>query len=1101
MSPCPPDAQLTRLLRRELSPQEQRDVEEHLDQCDDCARRLDALTPGTGLSGDVPALLRVLTPAEDRTPDLLASSPSFPAIPGFRIERELGRGGMGIVYLATRLSGEQPVAIKMLLAGPFAHPKQVRRFQTEVAAGRLRHPNIVPLLEWGVTGGMPYFVMEHVAGGTLAQYAAERPLPPHEAACLLETVARAVHFAHQENVIHRDLKPSNILLQARSSGLGAGNSSSEFPAPSPEFVPKVADFGLAKLSNENGTTASSDLLGTVDYMAPEQVLQANVATPQVDVYSLGAILYELLTGRPPFQAATPHQALHLKLYHNLPEPPGRHRPDTPRALAAICLNCLHKDPKRRYASALELAGDLRRFLEGESVSPAPGTWRRRLGRYPHVAALAGAALLLAALVLGGVYLTRDGGGTDENALRRGLVEANERERSPGWTERNLEILREYAKHVRDEADRQWLRARAVECFLTFDVKPGWAKEDLGPVYATAFDPTGEVLAVAHAPPDAPAGRCILTLLDTQTGQVWKTLDVAGVAGDRFLSVAYSHDGEFLAAGTAGGKVHQWTVQGKVPQVRKPFDALCPNVRWVNYAYDDQSQDVWLQCAGDGVARRFLARGPWGGGQHSRSNARIRVEAAAGVQVSRGSSIIVLVRERDDLHFLNNIELAESYSNFTIEGCQAITTSPRRSINAGASADRVVLFDIQGACGEFSTIGHAGQPRGDAVHLAFNPDAEHVAGVFACPQPVRLFDVVGGQLLLTFPDREPVHHVAFAADSGALAVASETGVRLYGIPRREQFTRVHNGGPVGAFALSRDGKRLGLTQNHAAARSPHAQWLTLDADEGTWRRPGVRKEFPRVDGTIPVAFHPNGQRIAVASAGRLWDGPSRVADPDEDPRAGNPALAPPCRSLQYGPDGRLWVLEASGAQIRDPANGQAIGPGFPDPSTEGKPVFADLAPGRTGTAVAGRDGTFRWLAPEGDRAIGSWPLGMGEQTCVALAPHEAVAAVGFASGQVALVRTSDGAVVRKLDAHPASVRSVALSDTLVATGCKAGWLRLWTHDGDEVFSLRMGNAVQTVALSDDGNALAVLVEAERGVRMFRLDRLQKRLSELNIPVGW
>jgi hypothetical protein len=257
---------------------------------------------------------------------------------------------MGVVYKATQLSLGRTVALKMVLAGAHAGEQDVARFRVEAeAVARLQHPNIVQVFEVGQADGRPFFSLEFCPGGSLADRLGGAPLPPAEAARLVETLARAMHAAHQRGVVHRDLKPANVLLGA-------------------DGAPKVTDFGLAKrLDDTSGRTQTGSILGTPSYMAPEQASGRKDIGPAADIYALGAILYELLTGRPPFRAATPLDTV-LQVVADEPAPPRQLSSVVPRDLEAVCLKCLNKDPPRRYANAAALAADLGRFLEGEPVA-------------------------------------------------------------------------------------------------------------------------------------------------------------------------------------------------------------------------------------------------------------------------------------------------------------------------------------------------------------------------------------------------------------------------------------------------------------------------------------------------------------------------------------------------------------------------------------------------------------------------------------------------------------------------------------------------------------------------------------------------------------
>jgi serine/threonine protein kinase len=266
------------------------------------------------------------------------------AIPGYEILGELGRGGMGIVYKARQVSLNRIVALKMILSGAHAGPRELARFRSEAeASARLRHAHIVQIYEIGEHAGLPYLVIEFVEGGSLAETLKGVPQAPRQAGRLAEILAQTVHAAHQHGIVHRDLKPANVLLVRRESTdavlLGSG------PENAVSYEPKITDFGLAKrLDGEAGPTGTGDILGTPSYMAPEQAQgKSHQIGTAADVYALGAILYELLTGRPPFKAATPLETLD-QVVHEEPVSPRRMQPGLARDLETICLSCLYKEP-------------------------------------------------------------------------------------------------------------------------------------------------------------------------------------------------------------------------------------------------------------------------------------------------------------------------------------------------------------------------------------------------------------------------------------------------------------------------------------------------------------------------------------------------------------------------------------------------------------------------------------------------------------------------------------------------------------------------------------------------------------------------------------
>jgi serine/threonine protein kinase len=313
-----------------------------------------------------------------------AATTVLPSLPSYEVLRELGRGGMGVVYQARQLGFNRLVALKMILSGSYAGDDERDRFRIEAeAVARLQHPNIVQVHEVGEHEGKPFFSMEFCPGGGLDKKLNGTPLPPKEAAALVETLARAMQAAHDKGVIHRDLKPANVLLAE-------------------DGAPKILDFGLAKKLDEEGLTATGAVMGTPSYMAPEQAAgKTRDIGPGTDVYALGAILYECLTGRPPFKGPTTLDTL-AQVLADEPVRPRQLQPTTPRDLETICLKCLEKQPGRRYGTAAELADDLGRWQRGEPVRARPvGGWERTLKwvrRHPQQTALYG--LLLAAFVLG-----------------------------------------------------------------------------------------------------------------------------------------------------------------------------------------------------------------------------------------------------------------------------------------------------------------------------------------------------------------------------------------------------------------------------------------------------------------------------------------------------------------------------------------------------------------------------------------------------------------------------------------------------------------------------------------------------------------------------
>jgi serine/threonine protein kinase len=317
------------------------------------------------------------------------SAASRPVIPGYEILSDPEPGGMGIIYKARQVKLNRIVALKMILAGGHAGVEELARFRIEAeAAARLNHPNIVQIFEHNTHDGLPYFSMEFMEGGNLAAKLGGRGWPAMQAAELVEPLARAMHYAHEQKVIHRDLKPANVLLTT-------------------DGVPKIADFGLARLvdGTRQGLTHTKVAMGTASYMAPEQAAgKTKMIGPATDVYALGAILYETLTGRPPFEAETRELTI-LQVLNDVPVAPSVRQADLPADIETICLRCLEKEPERRYPSALSLADDLHSFREGTPIQEQSdgSDW------YPRWAAREGYQILdiIGSSVLGMVYKARE----------------------------------------------------------------------------------------------------------------------------------------------------------------------------------------------------------------------------------------------------------------------------------------------------------------------------------------------------------------------------------------------------------------------------------------------------------------------------------------------------------------------------------------------------------------------------------------------------------------------------------------------------------------------------------------------------------------------
>ena len=437
MLDCPSDLTLARLGHDTLDVVQRTAIEEHVQHCEKCVGVLEKIVShGTATASESASL-----PAEE----------SLPNIPGFAIEGEIGRGGMGVVYRAWEPKLARTVALKIVRSGPMTGSRERKRWLSEARCGtRVCHPNVVQLHDADEADGWLYLVLEFVSGGSLKDRL-DGPLPARAAAELMIPVAAAMTAVHAAGLLHLDLKPSNILLD------------SALDASWKDASPKVADFGIARPLADPGTSSASVAgpWGTPSYMAPEQVAgDRAVLGPATDVYALGAILYELLTGRPSFQGVSTLETLD-QVRRQQPVPPRRLNPTIPRDLETIALKCLEKIPSRRYASAEEMADDLRRWLDGKPIAARPvstfeqsWSWCRR---YPAITTLAGTLLITFSVsFLTIVVLWRHA----EDARNRAEREQTRSDRE--WRRAELERGRADRERMSAEADYQAARAALAQ---------------------------------------------------------------------------------------------------------------------------------------------------------------------------------------------------------------------------------------------------------------------------------------------------------------------------------------------------------------------------------------------------------------------------------------------------------------------------------------------------------------------------------------------------------------------------------------------------------------------------------------------------------------
>lgn len=496
-------------------------------------------------------------PQAAAAPASASAGPLVRQVGNYELLEPIARGGMGVIYKARQIPLNRIVAVKMLRDGVLSSPDDVRRFQAEAeAVAQLEHPGIVPIYEVGQHEGLPFFSMRYVPGENLADLVARGPVAPRDAARLVMELAQILEFAHRRHVIHRDLKPSNVLLEnIASDDLPASAKRAAGPGGIRSWLtPRVTDFGLAKrTSASNIVTHSGAILGTPSYMAPEQIMaRSSTIGPAADIYSLGGILYCLLTGRPPFQAADPLVTLQ-QVCHDEPAAPSQLNPATPVDLETIALRCLEKHPSRRFHSARELAEELERYLDGRPILTRPvGVFERAVRWARRQPLVAGLVALIGVIVILGT------GASSYFGVQAGRRAEEERARR-----RELESIL-YRSQI-TQSDLEWQTDNINRADQLLDLCPptlrnwewGYLKRLCHAEQLAIRAPQGPARHVAYSPD----GRRLVgsgeeqavVLWDARTGRELHRWNCVASA----LAVAWSPSGELVAAGLANGQIAVW----------------------------------------------------------------------------------------------------------------------------------------------------------------------------------------------------------------------------------------------------------------------------------------------------------------------------------------------------------------------------------------------------------------------------------------------------------------------------------------------------------------------------------------------------------------
>lgn len=975
------------------------------------------------------------------------------AIPGCQVLRELGRGGMGVVYLVRQMHPPRIAALKMLLAGAHAGPELLARFRTETdAVARLQHAHIIQIFEVGQENGRPFMLLEYMEGGSLARKLDGTPWEAEPAARLVQILAEAVHYAHQRGVVHRDLNPNNVLLTT-------------------DGQPKVSDFGLAKLlaSNEQ-QTRSGAVLGTPNYMAPEQADGQNQKVgPATDGYALGAILYELLTGRPPFKGATPLDTL-LQVVNDEPVAPRRFQPRMPLDLETICLKCLHKEPTRRYASAAQLAEDLRRFRAGEPIEARPtGPLERTLKwarRQPAVAALLSvsllAALALVGLLVGLTYNTRlqSALAAAEQLRQQADEQRDEAVRQQGLA---LQSSTEADRH-RAEADKQRLvavaqqtRAEDLEARVRYARDLGLARQAWG------LGRVGRVLELLEGQRPqpgredlrgfewyhlwdlshrerlsqagvertivAPNGKTMVTVAQDRTGRLWDTTSgtLRTTFSHRFLGsndAVYSPDGQTVAVGGTDG-----TARLCNPDTGKQTAAF----RFHPWGVLD------LACSPDG---RWLATvGNQPGGD--------------------GSVMLWKVAERT----------GKRLPTVHARGVLALRWAPHAALVAAQGGDGTIrLWDAAAGKETITIKDQYVEPRRDRFAFAFTPDGQTLV-TRGDPATLKLWDVsTGGEKAILQHASEPVYQVTISPNGKFLAVNhAHHRVTFWDVDTgklRRDYRPLTNAF-VGGVAFSPDSRQVATAEGEAYEFMRFGYVRLWESFTGkslfAWPVPE--------DGAWSVAFSPDGKLLAAgANYGSIWVWDLATRNQ---------------KTLLQGHGERVMDLEfaTNGSTLLLVSRDNVSNVKLWDVLRLPEPDFMYLPPGCApalsadgGTLVAGgRDGSIRLVDLATRKVTESWRAHPKPLRGVALSGDRRTVASSCLDVQVKLWEAATGKERFSLEGHTAQVTGVAFTPegTLLASCSWDHTLKLWdVATGKERATLRgHRHQVHCLALSPDGRMLA------------------------------
>jgi len=1041
--------------------------------------------------------------------------------------KELGRGGMGVVYEAEQLSLNRKVALKMILAGSMASEADIVRFHTEAeAAAQLDHPNVLKIFEIGEWEGCHFFSMAFVRGRNLAEEVRDQLLSSQQAAGYLVKLAKAISHAHRQQVLHRDLKPSNVLIDHHGEVY-------------------VTDFGLAKrLDVDTSLTATGHVLGTPAFMSPEQAAaDDDEIGPASDIYSLGAVLYFLLVGRPPFQSDTAAKTM-MQVVNQEPVAPRRLNPAVDRDLETICLKCLEKDPHRRYRSAADLAADLQRYLAGEPIQARPirllGRAIRWGGRNPAQAML---MLLIAFSISAGsvggfAYINRANEfkrQIAEQTLGQQLADARRREELArreaaeqvaetqtyvarlnqvrnlrndpvaGWTWNALDTLALAAGQDVPVRDVLELRNETIRCLAATDLREVERWEFSSRPYCVAFNQEGNQIAVGFYKARV---TCEVTLIDLDGTQTHLNYPASvtwqfnhGGKQDGVYSIAYSPDGRWLLAGLRSGTILGWKLTGS--------PAAAPDLIW--QLGDRSIQDIGFHRESHDLYALGAELYRWSGEALDEDNstpaATLSLDAPEGYHFSVGDESVVLSRYGKgrllDLHDLHEIgEFSGSNPAW----------APNGRCFGAVRNDGISLVDATSQ---------------QSARLLSDPDQKYERLYFSADGTALISLSERGELQLwNLTSGEPVIQLTIGGDEvkaavspagNHLAVIGPRDARLFefrGFSEKPVSTTIAHGvWPLRSFSLSADGDKIVTLGQVSGDGTVEISAHTIGAGGpvATIRRARSSLE------TLAVQHQPGGDLIAQA-----WgvEEVLRLDDFATGDAVSTPAAHMRTDLFRFTPDGeRLWAA----GYLREGApyhrlEAYDFSKSLKSPETmpiqldplylnqlSGSQPLGSLDVSRKWVLAGGESGRLFFFRQETGEYLPKLTLDHAfrtDITSVAIHPSETFAVVGELNGKLHRIELPSGKLLENLPPHYRSVEAIRFTPDgrLMATASRDRTVRLWRQEGDswmQVLELPHSGPVQAVEFAKQGESLVSLADREHGLRVWDLSRIEATFSKLGI----